>query len=166
MAIITLVEYAKRNGKNIRSVRDKAVRGQINAFKSGKIWLIDEDEKWVDMRRKGHNKSILEERNAREKNEVYVIFLKDKATKQLHARVGKGLRRDLQKQFEDETGYRFYYSLKYEEVPTLIGLSEDAALDWINQYKDHNTIVKRDAVMKYLFNPDKAQDVINQYKRL
>lgn len=52
MAIITLAEYAKRRGLAHSTVRRKVLRGNLNATKSGKIWLIDEDEPYIDHRTK------------------------------------------------------------------------------------------------------------------
>ncbi len=165
MAIISLVEYAKRNGKNLRSVRDKALRGNLRAFKSGKIWLIDEDEPYVDMRRKGHNESIKTERSQRENNTAWVLFFKD-PEKHLHAYVGKGLQRDLKEQFADQTGYRYYYSVRYDETQILFHTPEELLLEWIEKYKDHHTRVKRDAVVKYLYDTNNIQDILNQYDAL
>ena len=51
MAIITLKEYAERNGKALSSVRQKALRGTFaTAKKVGRDWFIDEDEPYSDIR--------------------------------------------------------------------------------------------------------------------
>lgn len=48
---ITIVEYARRHGKNPASARQKAERGGFQtAFKLGRDWLIDEDEPYSDRR--------------------------------------------------------------------------------------------------------------------
>lgn len=51
--IISLVEYAKRNGKDPSSARCMAIRGSFKtARKIGRNWVIDEDEVWPDRRYK------------------------------------------------------------------------------------------------------------------
>lgn len=53
MAEITLAEYAKIHGKNPATVRQKVLRGGFKtARKPGHDWLIDEDEPYIDERRK------------------------------------------------------------------------------------------------------------------
>lgn len=54
MALITLVEYARRVGRAPNTCRKKAEIGTINAIKMGRDWFIDEDEEYRDAR---HNKS-------------------------------------------------------------------------------------------------------------
>lgn len=49
--MITLMEYAKRIGKNARVVRRKAANGDFKtAAKIGRDWFIDEDEEYIDRR--------------------------------------------------------------------------------------------------------------------
>ena len=49
--LITLVEYARRIGKNPMVVRQKAARGGFKtARKAGRDWWIDEAEPFVDRR--------------------------------------------------------------------------------------------------------------------
>ena len=51
MALIPLIEYARKNGKNERSIRLKASKGYFNtAMKIGRDWMIDENEPYVDLR--------------------------------------------------------------------------------------------------------------------
>lgn len=51
MGMITLFEYAEKHGLSPDTVRKKALRGGYEtAKKSGKLWLIDEDEPLVDRR--------------------------------------------------------------------------------------------------------------------
>ncbi len=51
MALITLVEYARRHGKEPIAARHKAQRGGFStAVKLGRDWFIDEDETWEDRR--------------------------------------------------------------------------------------------------------------------
>lgn len=51
MALITLVEYARRIGKNPIVVRQKAARGGfVTAHKAGRDWWIDESEPFIDRR--------------------------------------------------------------------------------------------------------------------
>lgn len=51
MGMITVTEYAARQGLSPVSVRQKAARGGYEtARKSGKIWLIDEGEENTDGR--------------------------------------------------------------------------------------------------------------------
>ena len=50
---ITLAEYARRHGRALDTVRQKAYRGGFKtARRVGRDWLIDEDEPLVDNRRK------------------------------------------------------------------------------------------------------------------
>lgn len=49
--LITIKEYADRNGLNHSNVRHKCQRGSYaSAVKMGRDWLIDEDEPDVDRR--------------------------------------------------------------------------------------------------------------------
>jgi len=51
MGMITLKEYAERNGKNHTTTVQKAARGGFTtARKIGCQWFIDEDEPFVDYR--------------------------------------------------------------------------------------------------------------------
>lgn len=51
MAQITLVEYAKRHGRDLSVLRHKALRGGFQtAQKVGRDWMIDEDEPCTDLR--------------------------------------------------------------------------------------------------------------------
>ena len=51
MALITLNEYAERNGKDARTLRKKAQDGNFRtAYKIGKFWVIDENEPCRDCR--------------------------------------------------------------------------------------------------------------------
>lgn len=50
--IISLVDYAKLHGREISSVRQKALRGGFKtARKIGRNWVIDRDEPYHDYRR-------------------------------------------------------------------------------------------------------------------
>ena len=49
--LISLREYAEKNGKDLRSVRQKAQSGGFQtAVKIARNWLIDEDETFEDRR--------------------------------------------------------------------------------------------------------------------
>lgn len=51
MGMITITEYAEKYGLSPDSVRKKALRGGFQtAKKSGKVWLIDENEPNTDNR--------------------------------------------------------------------------------------------------------------------
>lgn len=51
MGMITITEYAAKNGLSPDSVRKKALRGGYQTTKkSGKVWLIDESEPNTDNR--------------------------------------------------------------------------------------------------------------------
>ena len=51
MGLISLTEYAKRNGKDRGTVRQKAKRGGFKtAQKIGRNWVIDENELYQDLR--------------------------------------------------------------------------------------------------------------------
>ena len=49
---MTVTDYAKKHNVDASTVRHKIKRGLIPAIKIGKMWLIDEDEPWVDNRYK------------------------------------------------------------------------------------------------------------------
>ena len=49
--LISLVEYAVRNGRNPATARQMAARGGFQtARKIGRNWIVDEDEPWPDRR--------------------------------------------------------------------------------------------------------------------
>lgn len=50
MAMITLVEYARRVGRAPNTCRKKAEIGTLKAVKMGRDWFIDEDEQYKDAR--------------------------------------------------------------------------------------------------------------------
>ena len=51
MALISLAEYAKKNGKSARQIRQKAAAGGFEtAQKIGRNWIIEEDEPYIDNR--------------------------------------------------------------------------------------------------------------------
>lgn len=53
MALISLVEYARRNGRDQSTAKQKAARGGFRtAIKIGRNWVIDEDEPYIDNRYK------------------------------------------------------------------------------------------------------------------
>lgn len=48
---IALAEYARRHERNLRACQIRAAEGGFEtAYKSGKMWLIDEDEPYIDRR--------------------------------------------------------------------------------------------------------------------
>lgn len=52
--LISLGEWAKKNGIHPDTARQRAIRGAFEtAYKIGRNWVIDSDEKLVDHRRKG-----------------------------------------------------------------------------------------------------------------
>lgn len=52
MALISLIEYGERHGKNRATVRQKAKAGGFTtARKIGRNWAIDEDEPYPDDKR-------------------------------------------------------------------------------------------------------------------
>ena len=54
--LISLVEYAKKYGKDPDNVRKKAAAGQFKtARKIGRNWVIDSEEPWQDKRVKSGN---------------------------------------------------------------------------------------------------------------
>ncbi|MGN0558389.1 MAG: hypothetical protein ACI4IS_02945 [Acutalibacteraceae bacterium] len=57
MALISLPEWAKKNGIAPASARQKVLRGYLPAVKIGRNWLIDEDQPNVDNRKKD-NKTV------------------------------------------------------------------------------------------------------------
>lgn len=51
MAMITLKEFAERNGKNRANALQKVARGSFpSAVKVGNQWFVDENEVWTDGR--------------------------------------------------------------------------------------------------------------------
>lgn len=49
--LISLVEYAERNGKNPANARQMAARGSFQtARKIGRNWVIEDNEPWPDRR--------------------------------------------------------------------------------------------------------------------
>ena len=63
MALITLKEFAERNGRSADSARQKANRGGFRtAQKIGRDWLIDEDEHYSDNREKSGEYKKLEKK--------------------------------------------------------------------------------------------------------
>ena len=48
--LITLNEYAKRNGRSPATLRQRIARGTLPAVKIGRDWLIDEDTPLEDTR--------------------------------------------------------------------------------------------------------------------
>lgn len=62
--LIPIEEYAKKHGKAVRSVRQKCqLNGFSTAQKIGRNWLIDENEPYIDKRRKSAGTDELLERN-------------------------------------------------------------------------------------------------------
>lgn len=52
MALISLKEWADKNGITADTARQKILRGKLKATKIGHNWVIDENEKNIDHRRK------------------------------------------------------------------------------------------------------------------
>lgn len=50
--LISLSEYAKRLGVASANVRQKILRGKLRARKIGNSWAIEEDEPYIDHRKK------------------------------------------------------------------------------------------------------------------
>lgn len=50
--LISLKEYAAKHGVHQDSVRQKILRGNLQAIKVGRNWCIDEDTPYDDLRRK------------------------------------------------------------------------------------------------------------------
>lgn len=50
MALISLKEYAEKNGINLRSARKKAAAGTLPAMKIGNNWVIEENTPYIDGR--------------------------------------------------------------------------------------------------------------------
>lgn len=49
--LISLAQYAEKNGKNPANARQMALRGSFySARKIGRNWVIEEDEPWPDRR--------------------------------------------------------------------------------------------------------------------
>lgn len=57
--LISLVEWAEREGIDPATARQKAGRGMLKtAKKIGRIWVIDKEEKNIDNRRKDNESSL------------------------------------------------------------------------------------------------------------
>ena len=50
--LISLAEYAELHGVHQDTVRQKILRGNLNAKKIGRNWVIDKNEPYVDNRKK------------------------------------------------------------------------------------------------------------------
>lgn len=50
--LITLKEYADMHGKEVSSVRQKILRGNLPAVKMGKNWMLSKHTPYADMRRR------------------------------------------------------------------------------------------------------------------
>ena len=51
MALISLAEYAKKNGRSVRQIRQKAAAGGFaTAQKIARNWVIEEGEPYIDKR--------------------------------------------------------------------------------------------------------------------
>lgn len=48
--LISVNEYARRVGKAPKTVRDKLIHGTLNGRKVAGVWLIEEDEPYIDYR--------------------------------------------------------------------------------------------------------------------
>jgi len=52
--LITLAEYAKIHGKDPSTVRQKILRGNLEAVKMGRNWMINKHTPYEDKRRKAY----------------------------------------------------------------------------------------------------------------
>lgn len=52
MNLISLKEYAQLHNVDPSTVRHKVLRGNLNAFKIGRNWVIDKNEPYNDLRYK------------------------------------------------------------------------------------------------------------------
>lgn len=50
--LISLSEYAKLHDVTADTVRQKILRGNLNAIKIGRNWAIDKNEPYIDNRKK------------------------------------------------------------------------------------------------------------------
>lgn len=50
--LISLAEYATLHGVHQDTVRQKILRGNLNAKKIGRNWVIDKNEPYVDKRKR------------------------------------------------------------------------------------------------------------------
>lgn len=48
--LISITEYAARNGRNPATIRQRILRGTLPAVKIGRDWLIEEDTPLTDTR--------------------------------------------------------------------------------------------------------------------
>lgn len=53
MGLISITEYANKIGRHVSAVRQKVESGTLPAVKIGNVWAIDENEPYVDFRKKG-----------------------------------------------------------------------------------------------------------------
>lgn len=56
MALISLADWARKNGIDPSNARQKVLRGNLPAQKIGRDWLIDEDTPNIDHRKAGLSK--------------------------------------------------------------------------------------------------------------
>ena len=55
--LITLAEYAKLKGKEVSTVRQKILRGNLEAVKMGRNWMIAKDTPYDDRRKKDNTQN-------------------------------------------------------------------------------------------------------------
>lgn len=63
--LISLAEYARRIDRDPATVRQKVLRGKLNAVKIGNTWLIDKDEPYVDYRKNDEDKTMMNKMDSR-----------------------------------------------------------------------------------------------------
>lgn len=56
--LLSVSEYAKKIGVTPDTVRQKILRGNLNAIKIGNQWVISSSEKYIDKRRKLYNSGL------------------------------------------------------------------------------------------------------------
>lgn len=160
MAYVTLSEYSKRIGKDPRNVLQKINRGNLPAVKSEGTWLVDENEPYIDGRRKGHNDVLLAKREAKKRHGRYVFFLRQDG--KIHTEVGIGMRKELVESL-DLTGKKLYHTLNFEDVQRVAKGTNEDRLRWIDEVKDKNTRVKRRKLVEYLSIDGNYDTIVRQF---
>lgn len=55
--LISLAEYAKKVDRDPATIRQRVLRGSLNAIKIGRNWCIEEDEPFIDHRENKNKES-------------------------------------------------------------------------------------------------------------
>lgn len=169
--LITLVEYAEKNGISIVTARQRAQRGAYKtAVKEGRDWMIDDEEVHIDHRKKQDESptesSVEPSKNTKKIKRPYAIVFPPRDGKFEIAIYNSYAIKDELK----ERGYNYEdVEVEMKDIPAVfrspwdynnwsIRLPEDEAR------KEIKTIIERGLVWKFGYysdNPDPIMQVLN-----